>query len=360
MRPYITYSIIAIIALAAAGVLLALAWQGNTTENTNASSNAILPTNTQTTNRARNRAVPTDVGSILFMGDIMMGRYVETLRRQQGEGYVFEKTGDLRSQYDAIVANLEGPIVSKHSQTPDGSLVFSFDSAVASALYDHGITAVSLANNHTLNQGEDGLQETRAFLEAAGVQHFGDPRAMSESNISTIMLDGQEVILVGVLAISASFDTDAATQMISTLQAEHPGSLIVVYPHWGEEYAPASSSRQQSLAHALIDAGADAVIGSHPHVVQELELYKEKLIAYSLGNFIFDQYFSEETQEGLALGMRIKNDRIEYALVPLKSEQSQPEPMGQSEAVAFLERMSVRSSDDLLEAIRAGSILLPR
>src|SRR5690606_33310167 len=118
---------------------------------------------------------------------------------------------------------------------------------------------------------------------------------MSESNTSTIMLDGQEVILVGVLAISASFDTDSAVRMIATLQTEHPDALIVVYPHWGEEYATTSSPRQQSLAHAFIDAGADAVIGSHPHVVQELELYNEKLIAYSLGNFVFDQYFSEET-----------------------------------------------------------------
>ena len=131
---------------------------------------------------------------------------------------------------------------------------------------------------------------------------------------------------------------------------------MIVFLHWGEEYQLISSSSQRKLAHSLIDAGADLIIGSHPHVVQEIEKYKGKLIFYSLGNFIFDQYFSRETQKGLAVSLELYPSRIIYKLYPYTLFHSQPKLMNEKEREWFLNNLAEKSSADLRSQIKNGII----
>jgi len=115
-----------------------------------------------------------------------------------------------------------------------------------------------------------------------------------------------------------NFDLPAATALIQ--ETKKNVDLIIVHIHWGTEYQHQFNQQQEKIGHALIDAGADIIIGHHPHVVQGMEIYKNKPIFYSLGNFIFDQYFSPDTQEGLAVGLKLTNNKISATLFPLQAK----------------------------------------
>jgi poly-gamma-glutamate synthesis protein (capsule biosynthesis protein) len=110
----------------------------------------------------------------------------------------------------------------------------------------------------------------------------------------------------------------------------------------------------------LIDAKVDLVIAHHPHVVQEIEQYKNKLIFYSLGNFIFDQYFSKDVEESLAVRMTLSNDDAQFELIPIKGNHSQPIPMNEAEKQVFLKTLSARSTPALKAAIESGKIIISR
>ena len=137
--------------------------------------------------------VPSDPHAILFVGDIMLGRSVETRMKEHGAGYPFSDVKDFFKVHSTVVANLEGPIRSKHIQTPTGSMHFSFLPSVAKLLKDNGVTHVTLANNHTHDEGTAGLKETRDYLVKAGVKFFGDPTTFSDAFSTTV--DGDNVLL---------------------------------------------------------------------------------------------------------------------------------------------------------------------
>jgi poly-gamma-glutamate synthesis protein (capsule biosynthesis protein) len=167
---------------------------------------------------------------------------------------------------------------------------------------------VSLANNHSLDFGREGLEGTRAYLRSAGVGFFGDPLEPSKKSV-VMDVNGLRVALVGFnefLGVDSVLGTEAE------IRALRPASdYVIVFAHWGEEYVPAVE-RQRVAGRAFIDAGADAVIGAHPHVIQEIEEYKGKSIYYSLGNFIFDQYWEEGVRRGMALELNLFRGMISF------------------------------------------------
>ena len=133
-----------------------------------------------------------------------------------------------------------------------------------------------------------------------------------------------------------------------------------MYIHWGNEYKESSNWQQKELAHLMIDSGVDLIIGSHSHVVQEIEQYNDKLIFYSLGNFVFDQYFSPETQEGLAVGLELSSEKGNVYLFPTGSHRSQPYLIDNTEKTKFLKDLSSKSSPELKEQITKGIIEIGR
>lgn len=298
--------------------------------------------------------------SILVVGDVMLGRYVETLMKKNGISYPFARLGGLLRGHDIVLGNLEGPIDSTHTQTPDDSLLFSFDPNVANILREQGFTVLSLANNHGLDQGAQGVEDTRLLLRDAGIEPLGHPREIDRNDVVVKNISGQTIVLLGLHAIQPSFDLDGAVSLVQKFKQEHPSSFLLATPHWGNEYQTHSSARQQTIAHALIDAGADFIIGHHPHVVQDVEEYKGRMIFYSLGNFIFDQYFSAETQEGLAVRIVVSSQVVRFELLPLVSEKSQPRPMTQEERSVFLTSLAARSSGSIRGDIVSGELVRAR
>lgn len=276
---------------------------------------------------------------LTFVGDIMLDRYVRTEIRAKGFAALVapikkELTGDL------VVANLEGPFTNstKHAVV-GGSLSFTFEPYLAKHLRAAGFTTVSLANNHTLNQGQSGLLSTRSTLKSAGITYFGDP-VNRRGFVSTTTVNGTRISFVGHHGLVAGL----TTTLTEIRQAKKVSDVVVVMPHQGTEYQLKFSAKQQSDYRKMIDAGATMVIGAHPHVVQPIEIYKGKLIAYSLGNFLFDQYFSADTQQGLLLhingvGSATKN----ITFVPLQGKRSVVSPASTSIRTALLRRISLTS-----------------
>lgn len=237
---------------------------------------------------------------LFFAGDMMFDRFIRSRSERIGKFAVVENVAKELASVDIVVANLEGPITSNASRSV-GSVVgesrhfsFTFDPEWANVLFDANIRIVNIGNNHILNFGESGLAETRKFLRDANVKFFGDP--IDESlRAYRVEMRGKKI---GFVNYNQFFPEGESRALADIASLRQDVDILFVYTHWGAEYVPATSDERR-LARLFIDRGADAVIGSHPHVVQEKEIYRGKTIYYSLGNFVFDQYFSPEVRRGL-------------------------------------------------------------
>jgi poly-gamma-glutamate synthesis protein (capsule biosynthesis protein) len=299
--------------------------------------------------------------TLFAAGDIMLGRNVEALMNERGMDWPFAKTAPLFGKTDIVFTNLEGPIPKKHVPTLTGSTNFSFKLQVAEVLKRHGITLVSLANNHTFDKGAENFAYTRKVLNNAGIATAGHPIEIPEDAVYETTIRGRRIVLValhGLNVVRPGIDEEKAFALVAKKAADED-AVVMVSIHWGDEYQLHSNKRQQDFARGLIGHGADLVMGHHPHVVQEVEEYKGKLIFYSLGNFIFDQYFSRETQEGLALRFAFNQSNVTATLLPVAIVKSQPVLMEEDAAKSWLEALAARSDEGLRDMIRKGIVELP-
>jgi poly-gamma-glutamate synthesis protein (capsule biosynthesis protein) len=258
---------------------------------------------------------------------------------------------------DYVSANLEGPIVKKTQDFGVRSLTFNFGQEILPVLKDANINLVTLANNHILNRGHEGFKETEEFLSANQIDYSGE--AFKCGTDLAVIKDN--LIFLGINKTFPTSCTDAeVAQTVKTLKTANPNKFLIVSIHWGVEYQTRNSSGQQKLAHLLIDNGADLIMGSHPHVVQNIEKYNGKMIFYSLGNFVFDQYFSTKTQQGLAIGLELSSDKQVYRIFPLQSKLSQPKLMASKEKTEFLKSLAADSSKELQAGIKNGLIEIER
>jgi poly-gamma-glutamate synthesis protein (capsule biosynthesis protein) len=258
---------------------------------------------------------------ILFVGDMMFDRYIREGVKKYGGGdynYVFNQIKDKLTEYDLVVGNLEGPITDKNSVSvgtamdEKNNFKFTFDPAVAKSLFENNIKLVNLGNNHILNQGEEGLSQTKKYLGVARVEYFGDTGDLEAglllrgSPASIREINGTKIGFVNY-NYSAEGSFDKAIKNIQ--EAKGQSDIVIVCPHWGTEYKTGDPGQKiKTEAYRFIDAGADLIVGGHPHVIQTGETYKNKKIYYSLGNFIFDQYFQKETMEGLGVELTVNPD----------------------------------------------------
>lgn len=286
---------------------------------------------------------------LTFVGDSMLDRSVYRKMSASGIDYPFRLLGDVFDGADLVIGNLEGPITARGNHAvPNGSLLFKFEPETAVALKEAGFDYVSLANNHTYNQGVAGLTDSQTHLAAAGVVAFGHPRQVSMSDVALVELKGWKLALVGWNMIEVT-DTyqDELEAIIQQLDATV--DQVVIMPHWGPEYKPQTAA-QVETAHALIDAGADLIIGAHPHTVQGIEIYNNRPIFYSLGNFIFDQYWSDPTEQGLAVRVTLSDTSFTAELVPIDLRDSQPRVAAEPIRTTILERL-LDASDAVTESI---------
>jgi len=217
---------------------------------------------------------------------------------------------------DILFVNLETPLIKGCPITVDG-MVFCGDEKNISGLQALGVTVANIANNHAGNHGIDGVLETKTLLEKADIAVTGvnGPVYKDIRGIKFAFL-GYNDITKPQVGIANASDTLISKEIS---QAKKRADIVIVTYHWGVEYREQPDDDQKRLGHLSIDAGADLVIGNHPHWIQPIEVYKGKLITYAHGNFIFDQMWSQKTKEGV-IGRYIFYDTqlIDVEYMPLE------------------------------------------
>lgn len=290
---------------------------------------------------------------LLFVGDMMLDRNVRVRSASAHDlSYPFRHLPESWfASFDFAVANLEGPVTDKR-RPPEKSIDFQFDPSVVAVLKDQGLDALDQANNHALDQGETGFQDSVSRLRDAGFLVFGHQVKDNAISMATTTIRGKQFTFLGFNITDNPLDRVAVTADMSA--AKKLSDVVIVMMHWGQEYKNKPESSTVDLAHWLIDQGADVVIGGHPHWVQGIESYKNHPIVYSLGNFIFDQDFSVETRQGLAVELDVTDRGYVLKPIPIQIDQSQPRVVEGEEKQKRLEALAHISNVSLKDQILAG------
>lgn len=296
--------------------------------------------------------------AIVFVGDVLLARNVEMLMKQKGRLYPFSGF-DLRSlQRDAlVVGNFESAIPVSHRPTKSGEMNFSVDSQHLSSLIDAGFTHVSVANNHTYDYGKAGFWNTISSINDTGLIAFGNPKLLSDDSVTYLDTIGGVVALIGAYGLEEIPNQQQLEEVFD--KAKKKSDLQIVYVHWGTEYMDTNDVSQRKIAESFVKAGADLIVGHHPHVVQNIEIIQGVPVFYSVGNYIFDQYLSTETEQGLVLTLQFDQEPI-ILLTPVSSlgSPSQPHEMVSTERAIFLSQLAAKSGEGLKHAIEQGIIPL--
>ena len=259
--------------------------------------------------------VSTDTVRLVFVGDIML---------DDGPGRLIARGGDPLAPFareladaDYTIGNLECPIASVGKAMESKIFAFRADPRVVDRLKGR-FDALAVANNHSGDYGKAAFLETLAQLDRAGIPYFGGGRDLSAAHAPLwIEKNGLRIALLAYneykpRAFEAGPDWPGIawsedSQVMSDIRAARAAGadLVIPFMHWGWEREPAPTERQRQLARRMIDAGADLVVGGHPHVTQGAEYYRGKLVVYSLGNFVFDGFDAPAEKRGWLLRLTV-------------------------------------------------------
>lgn len=250
---------------------------------------------------------------LLFGGDMMFDRNIRLKMEASGIDFVLAELTDTFAQYDAVIANLEGPVTDNPSRSVNSvvgstdNFFFTFPPEIVPMLKKNNFQILNLGNNHIHNFGNDGIFQTKTNLDAGEIKYFGDSglETSSEERVTFYIVKNKTIAFVNYNEFVPNSMSNALDDLAFV---EGKADIVILYTHWGAEYIPTANQTIQNQAHQFIDSGADLIIGSHPHVTQQIETYNGKTIYYSLGNFVFDQYFSPETQTGMLVEVEILPD----------------------------------------------------
>ncbi|KAA0207064.1 CapA family protein [Candidatus Uhrbacteria bacterium] len=298
---------------------------------------------------------------ILFVGDVMLDREVANrMRRANDPAYPFRALPEgWIASFDYAVGNLEGPVTDRR-RPPEKSIDFLFDPSVIPTLQEQGFDAFSQANNHTLDQGAIGYEDSVRRLRKAGFLVFGHQVDDGLVALATTTIHGTRLAFLGFNMTDNSLNRMQATQAIAT--AKEQADVVIAFMHWGTEYRSRPDASSMQTARWLVETGVDVIIGGHPHWAQGFSTYDGKPIAWSLGNFIFDQDWSAQTRAGLAVALTISKplaSNFSYLTlepIPIRIDQSRPRILEGEARAERLEEIARLSDEGLRDQIRAGKM----
>ena len=277
--------------------------------------------------------------SICFTGDLLLDRGVrQEIERKKSVGYLLTDVKALFQSSNAVVVNLELPFTDTVSAI-NKKFIFRGEPEWLPELYSNGITHAVLANNHSIDQGREGLVSTYRHLTKAGIVAMGygktqqaacEPVFIKKGNIelalySSVPLPIENWVYLENTHGICQCQSDDLCSSIKKLKQVKPDCKVIVILHWGSEFQQTPTMTQQIDARRIIDAGAEVIIGHHPHVIQEEEIYKGKPIFYSLGNFIFDQS-KPYTDKGLIVNLKFTRDSLSFHKHYIKIKDCKPYP----------------------------------
>ena len=282
---------------------------------------------------------------MIATGDVIPARSVNWKVINYGDfTWPYLNTAETLKKADITLINLETPLIDNCPVTLEG-MVFCSDSRNIEGLIYAGVDVANLANNHAGNYGENSVVSTKKLLHERRILTTGltDAEIMTVNGIRFAFL-GYNDISKPQPGISNVYEEKIYSDITN---AKEKSDVIIVSFHWGEEYRSQPDSRQKYLAHLAIDAGADLIIGNHPHWIQPIEIYKDKLITYAHGNFVFDQEWSLKTKQGV-IGMYTfyNNHLVDVEYLPLQIEDfGQPYFLTGEAKQNILSSMKIQSED---------------
>ncbi len=313
---------------------------------------------------------------VIAVGDIMLDGTSRPVLAQNGYDYAFAGVKHLFGDAPIVFGNLEGPLTDRGTAEQDKTYTFrSPPDKVSQALVGAGFNVVSLANNHTLDYGADGLAQTIETLSAAGIAYAGaGPDLTAARRPAILEAGGKRVAILGYsLTLPETFYAAPGKPgtafgheghvRADVQAARKQADIVLVAFHWGQEGKTELREYQVRLGRLAIDAGAAAVIGHHPHILQAVEHYKDGVILYSLGNFTFGSY-SRRAQVSAVAELVFDSDRVrELRMHPINVNnfevEFQPQPLSPAAAekvVAELRELS--AARQTLVAHEAGVAVL--
>ncbi|MCI8669112.1 MAG: CapA family protein [Lachnospiraceae bacterium] len=299
--------------------------------------------------------------TIAMTGDILLSDRLYQRYCEGGiTGFISPLIADTLANADITFINQEFPFSNRGTPEPGKEYTYCVPTSYAHIFPEMGVDIVSLSNNHTLDYGQDALLDTFTVLDEIGIDYIGaGPDLNRARQLITKEVRGKTI---GFLAASrvvpsgewyarnagegydaragvfTTYDSAALCQEIRT--AKEKCDVVIVYAHWGIERQEVAADYQRILAKDYIDAGADLVVGSHAHVMQGVEYYKDIPIVYGLGNFLFSNYYSRTTVLTVTID---ETNKCSISFLPCKSQTyytSECDAAGQKEFFSFLNRVS--------------------
>lgn len=291
------------------------------------------------------KIIPETEVTLIAVGDINLARKVDRLMSAYGMDYPLKEVKERLVQADFTFGNLECAVSDRGTPLDGKGIWLRARPEVFPELKECGFDLLSVANNHSLDYDSEAFLDTLNYSDQAGILSVGGGKDIVEARTARVVkLDD---LSIGFLAYTqmadiiwsnryprklkatetlpgaAPFEYETIIQDVKNLSEEV--DIVVLSLHWGAEYSRTPSPEQRQQAHDFIDSGADVILGHHPHVTQGVEYYNKGLIAYSLGNFVFDQNWSDETREGLVMELKLKRSGVTAAkILPVIIRESQP------------------------------------
>jgi len=272
---------------------------------------------------------PQDELSIAAVGDLMLGGRAEPFLRDFGPGYPFTEVMPYLERADIVIGNLESPVSTRGTAVENKTFTLRAGPIAAEALQHAGFRVVTLANNHMMDFGPLALEDTLQSLDDRGILSTGAGMDLDDAREPAIIKVKGKTIAFLAYSLTFPLEFFASARRPGTapgyadfvkadIEKVRPHvDIVVVSFHWGAELLPAAKDYQIELGHRAIDWGADLVLGHHPHILQELEVYKGRLIAYSLGNFVFGSESNRTNYSIVLLSTFKSNTLVKFEVVPL-------------------------------------------
>lgn len=285
-------------------------------------------------------------------GDCTLGvdsRYstnFNSVYQRRGAAYFLKNVRDVFSDDDLTVVNLEGTLTTSTDRAVK-TFTFKGPAEYTDILKNGSVEAVTIANNHSHDFGATGFSDTQKALDQANIPYFG------YNTVATLRVRGEKFALIGINGLDDPSEA-TLTKLITRAKKQKPDAIIVYY-HWGIERNALPEAYETKLAKSAIDHGADLVLGSHPHVVQGIEMYKGRYIVYSLGNFCFGGNTNPSDKDSMIfqLTFHFENGKLtatnDAKVLPCSISSSsstndfQPRVLTGSESTRVLNKISTRS-----------------
>lgn len=297
---------------------------------------------------------------VSLAGDVAFVNPIERNSREQGYDYAWRDVGEIFQNDDFTLLNLETSVTKHDEKWPEKEFNFRADPKHAEEMRRQSVEGVSLANNHTLDFGRKGFADTLHYLKKYGIRYAGGGKDLSEA-LQPILFE-KNGLKVGILSFSrvvpsgkwyagkdrsgivGAYDSQLEQVLATVKEWDSKVDVLMVALHWGKMHVETPGKFEERAARRLIDAGADVIVGHHPHVLQGIEIYKNRPIFYSLGNFIFPNLGGNADRTMIAQVVLEGGQVKELRLLPFRIEHGRPVRISEEEKKTEFARLRKLSS----------------